>query len=217
MGKIISFINARDQIAFNKVKERLQQERLERQAAKPLRKKAKIIPALPGDVIPPEYKDLRSFLQRDGLILLSWAMWENHDGYRLSYKVNWMASCGKASHFSSPLLYDVPDENIKNIMPEGRGDPHWYEGVIGQSWIEAIADVVFLAAPWDLNFRIRPYFVQLLKDAGVTVDFDYKFSLGKAREIKFRQEQEKIAEQMQKLHGVNSAEETQALLYQSEA
>jgi len=199
MGQIINFIEARDALVVNRIKQRLQQADEERQERMP-KKKAVVISALPGEPVPAEYQDLRPFLQRDGLVLLSWAVWNDHKEYGPCYRVNWGKSCGKHSRYCSSF---TDEAFLSEVMPVRNGDFNWREGIAGTSaWNYSekdIADIVFLAAP-KLTGREIPSFVRLLKAAGVTVDFDYDFSLGKAKEIEFRRFEAEITALAEKLH-----------------
>jgi hypothetical protein len=195
MGKIINFQDAKQALLLNAVKRQIIQENQEPVLAP---KKAVVVSALPGEVLPPEYPDLRPLLQRDGLILLSWAKWNNRPPYGLCYRVNWVKSCGQMRRYCSSFYYDFKDikneDEFKGIMPCQNGDYKWEEGIAGSRvWYspDDMADIVFLAAP-KLNFAPRDSFIQKLKEAGIKVNFDYEFSLGKAREITFKKEEEKI-------------------------
>ena len=198
MGEIINFQEAKQALELNRVRERLQQRIAEEYAPRPPQKQAKIFSALPGEPLPAGCPDLRSFLQRDGLILLSWAIWERHEAYGHCFRVNWIKSCGKHRLYASNFIYE---SELPSVVPAQSGDPSWQKGITGTSRYltdNNIADEAFLAAP-DLNVVTIPTFIQLLKATGIAVDFEYEFSLGKAREIEFRRETEKIVEQIQKV------------------
>ena len=198
MGEIINFQEAKQALELNRVRERLQQRIAEEYTPRPPLKQAKIFSALPGEPLPADYPDLRPLLQRDGLILLSWAIWTRHEAYGRCFRVNWIKSYGKHRIYASNFVYE---SDLPSVVPARSGDPSWQKGIAGtSSYItdSNIADEAYLAAP-DLNAMIIPPFIKLLRAAGVTVDFEYEFSLGKAREIEFRRETEKIVEQIQNL------------------
>jgi len=122
MGTIINFWEAKRAIEMGELRERLEHEYDKKQAeqwenqkkasvdksmveaikylAKPPAKRARIISALPGETIPSEHEDLRPCLQHNGLILLSWAIWENYDSDGLAIRVNWIKSSGKLKNIA---------------------------------------------------------------------------------------------------------------------
>jgi hypothetical protein len=199
-GQGISFQTAKQALELAGVKREYLREQEAAAAPPKPRKRPIIVSALPGEAIPAEY-DLRPLLQRDGLILLSWAAWNNHEKYGICYRVNWVASCGKSRHYASGFLSEI--ENMKELihaMPSQLGDRLYRQGIAGRTLYETdlrnippenIADIVFFAAP-DLNYATIPLFVEKLKQAGSTVDFGFEFSLGKARELEFKRQAEEI-------------------------
>jgi len=197
MDKIINFLEAKQALVLNRVKRQLQQEYEEKQATRPPAKKALVISALPGEALQPEYEDLRPYLQRDGLILLSWARWKNHDDYgAMFFRFNWVKSRGPLKHYAGGWWINSDMEKMKaEAYPGRRGDYEWRKGIIGNSVVTPnernTADVVFICAP-ELTPLTRPFFIEQLKNSGVKVDFDFDFSLGYAKELEFKKQVELI-------------------------
>ena len=149
-------------------------------------RKPAVISALPWEEIPLGHEDLRQLLQRDGLILLSWAVWDNHPRYGRAYRANWIKSRKAHRRYRSFLFYEVTDIAVfKDLMPAQRNniDGYYMDGYY--------ADYEFQAAPTDLDTQTIPHFVQRLKDHGVTVDFDFEFSIEKAKELELKKMAEK--------------------------
>ena len=139
--------------------------------------KSEQVSALPGEPLPAEHEDLRPFLQRDGLILHSWAKWNNHEIYGPCYGIDWIKSSGKYNRCYSSIVHSVADiAEFNNAMPT-HATPNGIGHIEGQ-----LPDFRFMAAP-RLNSKTIPIFVQRLKDHGATVDFDYEFTLEKARKL----------------------------------
>jgi hypothetical protein len=98
-------------------------------------------------------------------------------------------------------LYEIEDvKELIQAMPLQLGDRLYRQGIAGRTLHETdsknippnnIADFIFLAAP-DLNYVTIPLFVEKLKQAESTVNFDYEFSLGKARELEFKKQAAEI-------------------------
>ena len=159
---------------------------------KPPRKIANIISALPGENIPSEFKDLRPFLQRDGLILLSWARWEDKEDKEngLEIRVNWISSTGKLRKFCGHWTNVSTDENLSDVIPDRKGDPYyqegrWFYGYYSDYYGDGyVADNVFLCAP-ELTALTRPHFINKLKETGINIDFDYIFNLTEEKKKQF--------------------------------
>jgi hypothetical protein len=146
-----------------------------------------VLSVMPEQAFPTGHRDLRPLLQRDGLILLSWAVWEDwygDDSLLRRYIITWVTSRGKARHYATKT---AEEKDLAAAVPERRGDPLFYRGAYG-NWYDlhdysdkAIADYLYLAAPFDLSKETIPGFVRVLKDLGSTADFDHVFSLGAAK------------------------------------
>jgi hypothetical protein len=144
-----------------------------------------VITVMPDQKFPIGHIDFRPILQRDGLILMSWALWLDWDedqSYKQVYVVNWLASQGKYRLYATKGVYK---ERLDKAVPERDGDLYFYRGLYGRHYslksyrdIEA-ADYVYLVAPFDLCKKTIPEFIQLLRSTGSNADFDYVFSLEK--------------------------------------
>jgi hypothetical protein len=149
-----------------------------------------VISVMPEQAFPIGHRDLRPLLQRDGLILLSWAIWEDWYGdetFLRRYIITWVTSQGKASHYATK---PAEEKGLAAAVPERRGDALFYRGAYGSRWDihdysdKKIADYLYLAAPFDLDSKTIPGFVRVLKALGSTMDFDHVFTLGGARKSK---------------------------------
>ncbi|GHU12998.1 hypothetical protein FACS1894161_2380 [Spirochaetia bacterium] len=153
-----------------------------------------VISVMPDKGFPIGHRDLRPFLQRDGLILLSWARWEDYDGTLIRYYVvNWVTSMGKIRHYASKM---TAEKDIESAAPVRSGDKFFYRGIYTR-WnydnLEYVSDgdvsdYLYLAAPFDLNTKTVPDFIPELKAAGVTVDFEYNFSMDREKKIRFAEQ-----------------------------
>ena len=152
------------------------------------RKQPIVITVMPDQKFPIGHIDFRPVLQRDGLILMSWARWEdwNDDGsYIQRYVVNWMASKGKHRLYAT---VGVARENLYTAYPVRDGDLYFYRGLYGMRYSLGSytdtegADYVYLVAPFDLCKKTIPEFIQALRSSGYTADFDYVFSLDEKKE-----------------------------------
>jgi len=117
-----------------------------RERPQPPRKKAKIISALPGETIPTEFDDLRPLLQRDGLILLSWAIWENYDEDGIAAKVNWIKSNGNLKKYCGFWTDVNDDDGMGAVLPDRKGDCDYREGTFFDV-IQKEPPILFLFAP----------------------------------------------------------------------
>jgi hypothetical protein len=155
--------------------------------AKP-QKEPIIISVMPEQPFPVGHRDLRPILQRDGLILMSWAIWEDWYGDETllrRYIVTWASSQGKAHHYATKA---VEEKDLTSAVPNRKGDTLYYRGAYGSRCDihdysdKAIADYLYLAAPFDLTVKTIPAFVRVLKTLGSTVNFDFVYRLGRERE-----------------------------------
>jgi hypothetical protein len=146
-----------------------------------------VISVMPEQAFPAGHRDLRPLLQRDGLILMSWAVWQdwhNDESFLTRYIVTWVTSRGKARRYASG---PAEEKELAEAVPGRRADLYFYRGFYG-GWYdmheysdERIADYVYLAAPFDLTRETVPGFIRVLKALGPTVDFDLDYSLGRER------------------------------------
>jgi hypothetical protein len=164
------------------------------------RKEPIIISVMPGDPFPIGHQDLRPLLQRDGLILLSWALWEDWkgDGSLLQrYVVTWVVSRGKRHRRYATCA--MARQELEKANPERLADSFFYKGVYGDRWWatnpseDRVADYLYLVAPFDLNGKTIPGYIQVLKARGSTVDFDCEFTLTKTLKSNAQVYLEKIA------------------------
>jgi hypothetical protein len=151
----------------------------------PPKKEPIIMSVMPGQEIPAGHKDFRPILQRDGLILLGLSRWEELPGAGPHYVVHWLSIGTKCRHYATSFL--TRDE-LKNANPQNKGrylleDVRWYDG---GKYIEA--DYIYFFAPRRLCRAEVPGFIQELKAAGVTVDFDFHYSMDRVKKIQFAKE-----------------------------
>jgi hypothetical protein len=148
------------------------------------------ISVMPDQAFPVGHRDLRPLLQRDGLILLSWAIWEDWYGdesFLRRYIITWVASREKASHYATK---GVEEKDLALAVPKRRADALFYRGAYGSRYDihdyndRLIADYLYFAAPFDLDSKTVPGFTRVLKALGSTVDFDHVFTLGEAKKSK---------------------------------
>jgi hypothetical protein len=161
-----------------------------------------IVSVMPEQAFPVGHRDLRPLLQRDGLILMSWAIWEDWYGDETllrRYIVNWVTSQGKARRCATKAL---EEKDLASAVPERKGDPLFYRGAYGRVYAndlhyytEGTADYVYLAAPFDLTQKTIPSFIGVLKALGSTVNFDITYNLTqeRAKRNEARKYLEKIA------------------------
>jgi hypothetical protein len=151
------------------------------------RKEPVVISAMPDQPFPVGHQDFRPLLQRDGLILMSWARWEDWRGdesFFRRYIVTWRAARGRNLHYATK---SVEEKELASAVPERRADPLFYRGAYGGHYYlddysdKSIADYLYFAAPFDLGPATIPGFIRVLKAYGSTVDFDYVFTLGGAK------------------------------------
>jgi hypothetical protein len=158
-----------------------------------------VVPVMPEQAFPTGHRDLRPLLQRDGLILLSWAIWEDWYGdetFLRRYIVTWTASQGKARHYATKA---VEERDLQVTVPERKGDALFYRGAYGSRYDihdysdKAIADYLYFAAPFDLDSKTIPGFIRVLKALGATVNFDHVFKFGMVKKSQAQEYLEKLA------------------------
>jgi hypothetical protein len=190
MAKIINFLEAWERLEMAGLASALKalKEREEAPEKEPV-----FISALPGEAIPPEYPDFRPILQRDGLILLGWTLWELPE-LGVGYEVNWITSIPKHRRYRSSFIKGP----MRGVQPDWVGNQFFREG-LWEGYNKIPAEYVVFCAPPDINPWNIPAFVQLLKNTGVTVDFDYRFSLGGQQELEFKREQAELAARLENI------------------
>jgi hypothetical protein len=95
----------------------------------------------------------------------------------------------------------IPGKELEKANPARRADSLFYKGRFGDHFAVSgnhipdriVADYLYLAAPFELNGKTIPDYIQVLKAQGSTVDFDYEFSLGKTLKSNARVYLEKLA------------------------
>ncbi|GHV79778.1 hypothetical protein AGMMS49944_15690 [Spirochaetia bacterium] len=152
------------------------------------KKEAISISVMPDQAFPAGHQDFRPLLQRDGLILMSWARWEDwlYDGSFLRrYIVTWVSAAGgSCRHYAAD---GISEEKMAEAVPHRRADPYFYRGLRGRSYDvrdyfdKNIADYVYLTAPFDLTRNTVPGFIKVLKALGYTTDFDFTYTLTQER------------------------------------
>jgi hypothetical protein len=154
----------------------------------PRRKEPIVQTIMPDQRFPVGHQDFRPLLQRDGLILLSWARWEDWNGsLERRYIVTWATAQGKCHHYASR---PIPEKDMASAVPERRADRYFYRGLYGNGYNydidkypeERIADYLYLTAPFDLTNKTIPGFIRVLKALGSTVNFDVAYTLTQERE-----------------------------------
>jgi len=141
-----------------------------RAVPKPLKsekKKTVIIEAMPWEPLPEKCPDYRPYLQRDGLILFSW---EIHGD---EIRIVWLAANGGMRRYQT--LIDNESE-LTTICPEKKYTvDHYHCHTLREP------DFIIYAAPPSLTANTRNAFIAKLKAAGVSINFDYEFTLGKQK------------------------------------
>jgi hypothetical protein len=82
---------------------------------------------------------------------------------------------------------------MRGVQPDWVGNQFFREGLWG-GYNKIPAEYVVFCTPPDMHPRNIPAFIQLLKNTGVTVNFDYRFTLGGQRELEYKREHEEIIE-----------------------
>jgi hypothetical protein len=150
------------------------------------RKEPIIVSVMPEKAFPEGHEDFRPLLQRDGLILLSWAVWQDWGGdCSLRFVVTWVASSGRRHcHFATN---PITKRELAGAAPERRADALFYKGLYGCYHDERdyqnkdIADYLYLVAPFDLDSRTIPRYIRVLEALGSTVNYDAKFTISKVK------------------------------------
>ncbi|MCL2231882.1 MAG: hypothetical protein FWB99_02265 [Treponema sp.] len=144
-----------------------------------LRFPAALIPAAPGKPLPDGLTDYRPLLQRDGLLLLSWDKRLTEMGER--YTAYWVTSSGISRFYASRSL-------ALEEFPSARPDHKSYAAEDGIEFYgqEAPAYVAHVAPELMMNNprhgELRLAHIQMLKEQGSTVDFNYKYLLKTEKE-----------------------------------
>jgi hypothetical protein len=140
-----------------------------------------VISVMPDKAFPIGHHDFRPVLQRDGLILLGWSRWEEVADGGPRYVVHWVAVCN-GRHYATHFLTGA---ELETANPQRRGK-YCLEMIEWDDRIEA--DYIYFVAPEKLSRAEVPGFIQRLKAAGVTVDFDFHYSMDRIKKIQFAKE-----------------------------
>ena len=137
-------------------------------------KSGAVINGRPGEKLPENIPDFRPYLQRDGLILLSWDRRLNAKG--ALYTAYWVTSSGIHRYYASPALLL---ENFANAMPIRKSyaaeDGIDFYGETGPLYIVHVAPELMMSNPRHGELRLAH--INALKQMGSDVDFDYKYLL----------------------------------------
>ena len=138
----------------------------------------KIVVAKPGEKIPASIPDFRPYLQRDGLILLSWDKRLGSCG--ATYIAYWVTSSGILRYYASPAL---SIENFQSAMPSHKSyaaeDGIEFYGDPDPFYMVHVAPELMMSR--SRKAEARPAHIKKLKLLGINVDFDYQFLLSKER------------------------------------
>jgi len=144
------------------------------------KKKAVVIEVMPDEPMPEGYADYRPLLQRDGLILWAWEIYEN------KMKIIWLLSNRTMRKYETTIYDEIDNELLLAVCPEGKYNvDHWGHNTV--------PDYIFYAAPANLTMNTRKAFIAKLKASGVSVNFDYEYSLGRQRQ----EEEKAVADKIQ--------------------
>jgi hypothetical protein len=134
-----------------------------------IEKETDIIEVMPWESMPEGYQDYRPLLQRDGLFLYAWTIWE--DG---SIVATWKNTSGKMRTCSS---LHCREESLESIIPMKIGCCR-----IGSAWdYNECPDIAVFTAPMDIRYYERDAFLVKLRESGVTNNFDYHFTIAKQK------------------------------------
>jgi hypothetical protein len=129
MGKIINFCEARQKLELGGLVSALKWQQSREKPHTGPAKRPRIVSALPGETIPPEFPDFRPLLQRDGLILLGWSRWDlesrQHIGKGPCYTVDWITSAPNRHHRRYTVGLIFQDE-MGAAKPDCSGNPYFF-------------------------------------------------------------------------------------------
>jgi len=146
-----------------------------------LRFPAALFPAAPGTPLPDGLIDYRPLLQRDGLILLSWDKRITEMGER--YTAYWVTSAGISRFYASRSL---ASEDFPSARPTHKSyaaeDGIEFYGQEAPVYVAHVAPELMMNNPRHGELRLAH--IQMLKEQGSTVDFNYKYLLKTEKEKK---------------------------------
>jgi hypothetical protein len=134
--------------------------------------------ARPGEPLPLSIPDFRLALQRDGLILLSWAKRHTEMGER--YTAYWITSQGITRYYASE---DLPAGHFASALPVRKS--YAAEDGIEFYGQNNLAYIVHVAPDLMINSRQaedkRPEHIKKLRNLGMKADYNYRFLLTRER------------------------------------
>jgi len=141
-----------------------------------------VISGKPDEKLPDSIPDFRPYLQRNGLILLSWDKRLYKKG--ALYTAYWVTSCGIHRYYASLALHI---EDFPNAMPDRKSyaaeDGIDYYGETGPVYIVHVAPELMMSSR--LKKIQRPEHIQKLKSLGIRVDFNYNYILTREKKRQF--------------------------------
>ena len=143
-----------------------------------------LILARPGEKLPESIPDFRPQLQRDGLILLSWDKRIIHiKENETLYTAYWVTSSGILRYYASMAMHI---EDFAKAMPNRKSyaaeDGIDFYGEAGPEYLVHVAPELMMSC--NQKLIQRPEHIKKLKSLGISVDFDYSFSLNTERKKK---------------------------------
>ena len=137
------------------------------------------LPAMPGRSLPDGLMDYRPFLQRNGLILLSWDKRITEMGER--YAAYWVTSAGPPRFYASKYL---PLEDFPSARPDHKSyaaeDGIEFYGQEAPQYVMHVAPELMMNNP--RHGELRAAHIQTLQEQGSSVDFSYKYLLKTEKE-----------------------------------
>jgi hypothetical protein len=134
--------------------------------------------ARPGEPLPLSIPDYRRALQRDGLILLSWAKRHTETGER--YTAYWVTSQGINRYYASE---DLDAGNFASAVPVRKS--YAAEDGIEFYGQNNLAYIVHVAPDLMISSRqaddTRPEHIKKLRNLGMKADYSYRFLLTRER------------------------------------
>jgi len=130
--------------------------------------------AAPGSSLPIGISDFRPVLQRDGLILLAWDKRFTPTGER--YTAYWVTSAGTPRFYASRplLLADFPFANPDHKSYAAEDGVEFY-GQKAPAYIVHVAPDLMMSNP--RHRELRAAHINMLKNLGSKVNFNYKYLL----------------------------------------
>jgi hypothetical protein len=134
--------------------------------------------ARPGEPFPLSIPDFRLALQRDGLILLSWAKRHTEMGER--YTAYWVTSQGITRYYASG---DLPAENFASAVPVRKSyaaeDGIEFYGQNNLAYIVHVAPDLMISSGQAGDNRSEH--IKKLRNLGMKADYSYRFLLTRER------------------------------------